>query len=192
MILSDREIRKAIASKEIIIDPQPPDDHYTTSAVDLRLGDEFVRPKTPGEIARDEPAGVERPITLDVARIDLKGWLRKYSVQIEKDPDGSIVIEPGQFMLGITHEYIELSRRIAARVEGRSTLARLGLVVHLTAPTVHAGFKGHLILEMCNLGPHNLRLRPGLPICQLIFERLGEEAIGPLRTPYSGQTSPMR
>lgn len=79
--------------------------------------------------------------------------------------------------------------RIAARVEGRSTLARLGLVVHLTAPVIHAGFSGIIALEMYHFGPHPLRLWPGKhPICQLIFERVGEEPEGGVRSVYQGQT----
>ena len=88
--------------------------------------------------------------------------------------DGSIKLKPRQFALGITRERIELpeSSRIAARVEGRSSLARIGLGVHVTAPTIHAGFRGTITLEMTNHGPHPIRLRPGMAICQLIFEQV--------------------
>ena len=98
---------------------------------------------------------------------------------------------PDKFVLGITREYVELPRRskIAARVEGRSTLARLGLVVHLTAPTIHAGFSGNIVLEMYNLGKFKLILRPGrLAICQLIFERLGQAPTGAINTGFQNQS----
>ena len=106
------------------------------------------------------------------------------------EPDGSFILHPHKFVLGSTREHIDLPRKskIAARVEGRSTLARLGLVVHLTAPTIHAGFSGVIVLEMYNFGNYPLRLHPGrVAICQLIFEQLGRIPKGPVRTTYKGQ-----
>jgi len=77
-------------------------------------------------------------------------------------------------MLARTQEWIELPRtaRLAARVEGRSSLARLGVAVHLTAPVIHAGFRGYITLEITNPGPLPIRLRPGMQICQLVLELL--------------------
>lgn len=78
---------------------------------------------------------------------------------------------------------LHLHAKIAARVEGKSSLARLGIGVHVTAPTIHAGFKGQIRLEMINHGRIPLRLRPGMKICQLIFEQtLGTPSAG-----YSGR-----
>lgn len=88
-------------------------------------------------------------------------------------------------LLAWTHETVVLpiASRVAARVEGKSGLARLGLIVHMTAPTIHAGFTGQIQLEMTNLGPHDIILDPGMPICQLIFEvTFGTAAKG-----YGGQ-----
>ena len=75
-------------------------------------------------------------------------------------------------VLALTEERIVLPEmsRLAARVEGRSSLARLGLAVHLTAPIIHAGFRGRITLEITNQGTIPIRLRPGLIICQLVFE----------------------
>jgi dCTP deaminase len=106
----------------------------------------------------------------------MAGLLQAYAKPFTRDSGGSFVLPPGKFALGITHEWIELPRRskIAARVEGRSTLARLGLAIHMTAPIIHAGFEGRIVLEMYNFGPYPLRLRPReFAVCQLIFERLG-------------------
>jgi len=192
VILSDGEIQEEIRRKRIIIDPPASEERYTTSALDLLLGDELLELKTLEELAKDEPAGVERPLIVDPARVDLKVLLQKYAKPLPRETDGSFVLQPRKFVLGITREYIELPRRskIAARVEGRSTLARLGLVVHLTAPTIHAGFAGHIILEMYNFASFPLRLFPGnLAICQLIFERLGRIPKGPVRTRYLKQKS---
>lgn len=192
MILSDREIRETLHQKKILIDPPPTEEQYTTSALDLILGDEIFELKTPEELAQEEPKGVERPIVIDPLHIDLKNFLGRYAKPLPKESDGSFILHPRKFVLGITREYVELPRRskIAARVEGRSTLARLGLVVHLTAPTIHAGFPGRIVLEMYNFGDYPLRLTPGkLAICQLIFERLGRIPGGPVRTKHAGQRS---
>jgi dCTP deaminase len=192
VILSDREIREALRQKKILIDPLPTEEQYTTSALDLILGDEIFELKTARELLQEEPKGVERPIVIDPLQIDLKNFLGRYAKPLPKEPDGSFILHPQKFVLGITREYVELPRRskIAARVEGRSTLARLGLVVHLTAPTIHAGFPGRIVLEMYNFGNYPLRLTPGkLAICQLIFERLGRIPGGPVRTTHAGQRS---
>jgi hypothetical protein len=86
------------------------------------------------------------------------------------DGTGAVVINPQEFLLGITHERVHLpsSSRLCARVEGRSTLARLGLGVHVTAPTIHAGWNGKIALEIAHHGNVPIRLAPGLRICQLI------------------------
>jgi dCTP deaminase len=190
VILSDSEIQEAIRRKTIIIDPPPTDEQYTTSALDLLLGDEILELKTLQELQSEEPAGVERPPVVDVSKVDVRDLLRKYAKPLPRETDGSFVLPPPKFVLGITREYVDLPRKskIAARVEGRSSLARLGLVVHLTAPTIHAGFSGRIVLEMYNFGNYSLRMTPGkLAICQLIFERLGRIPKGPVKTRYLRQ-----
>jgi dCTP deaminase len=82
------------------------------------------------------------------------------------------------------------SSRFAARIEGKSGLARLGLVVHLTAPTIHAGFKGQIQLEMVNLGPNEIILDVGMPICQLIFEMTLGTPVAGYAGRYFGQMQP--
>ena len=96
-------------------------------------------------------------------------------------------------MLAWTTEYINYinlvsHHRIAARVEGKSSLARLGLGVHITAPTIHAGFDGHIRLEMFNHGKIPIRLRAGMRICQLVFE----QTLGTPEKGYQGQFSGQR
>ncbi len=90
---------------------------------------------------------------------------------------------PGDFILAWTAETVSLPvlSRYAARVEGKSGLARLGLLVHLTAPIIHAGYRGQIQLEMVNLGPNEVSLDVGMPICQLVFEMT-------LGTPVKGYT----
>ena len=189
MILSDVEIKEALRRKAIIITPLPGDTQFTTSALDLFLGEEVLELKSAAALAEEEPQGVERTLVIDPGQVDVRNLLQKYAKPVPREADGSFILHPNRFTLGITREFVELPRRskIAARVEGRSTLARLGLVVHLTAPTIHAGFAGNIVLEMYNFGNYPLRLRPGrLAICQLIFERLGQVP-GKIQTKYLGQ-----
>jgi dCTP deaminase len=96
------------------------------------------------------------------------------------DPDGGFALQPGSFVLGNTIERIELpivsgQTSLAARVEGRSSFARCGLIIHFTAPTIHAGFSGTITLEMTNLGSYPIMLYQDLPICQLIIEEVRGE-----------------
>jgi len=191
VILSDGEIRQAIRDKKILVDPPPEEQQYTTSALDLVLGDEIKELKSIQELHQEEPAGVQRPLIIDLTTIDIHTLLNKYAKPVHMETDGSYLLPPDKFVLGITREYIDLPRKskIAARVEGRSTLARLGLVIHLTAPTIHADFRGRIVLEMRNFGNYDLRLRPGkLHVCQLIFERLGKVPQGRAKTKFIGQT----
>jgi dCTP deaminase len=190
VILSDVEIKAALKAGQITIDPAPSEEQFTTSALDLLLGDEFREWKSPEELNREEPSGVSREMLIDPEKVKLTELLDRYAKRLALEPDGSFILRPQKFVLGVTREYVELKRRskIAARCEGRSTLARLGLVVHLTAPTIHAGFPGKIVLEMINFGPYPLKLVPGkLAVCQLIFERLGRLPRGPVRTPYVQQ-----
>jgi dCTP deaminase len=196
-ILSDGEIREALRKPPnrggIHIDPTPSSEQFTTSAIDLRLGHEFRELMTKEDLAPEEPAGVERPITIDPSRMtNFFEVLEKYSKPATMETDGSFILEPNKFVLATTLEYIRLPSKIAARVEGRSTLARFGLSVHLTAPTIHAGFAGLIVLEMFNVGPFRFRLVPETPICQLIFERLGRRPKVAMRSRSSGQRKIVR
>ncbi len=105
-----------------------------------------------------------------------------------REMDGTgFVLNPGIFMLGWTNENVQLPShgRLAARVEGKSSLARLGIGIHITAPTIHAGFKGAIQLEICNHGPMKVRLMTGMPVCQLIFD----QTLGTPEKGYMGQFS---
>lgn len=187
MILSNEEIRRALQSGDIAITPLPEADQYTTSAVDLFLDDQFR-------------CWDEKLFKAKGARIDLNLAEQQFSetaaaflVDQKREADGTIILPPHCFVLAITRERVHLRHdsKIAGRVEGRSSLARIGLVVHLTAPTIHAGFEGFITLEMVNHGPFYLRLVPDQTrICQLIFERLGEAPSGSIATHFQGQADP--
>jgi dCTP deaminase len=187
MILCDAEIRAALRNGQIIIDPQPPDGYITTSAIDLRLGGrEFRRWKVPGG------AGARFDIEPS-APGDYHDLAQRYQEDVTWESDGSILLPPGDFILAQTEERVVLrpESRVAARVEGRSRLARFGLTIHLTAPTIHAGFRGRITLEITNQGPLTLRLRPGARICQLIFEQLFGTPQGEMSGAFQDQESVM-
>src|SRR6185437_7785559 len=150
MILSDQGIKTALEQGQIEITPPPSDDFYTTSAVDLTIGDQF-------QAWNDEILGVRGTRhELDLEEHQYQLTSRAYIRNLQLDRDGKFVFPPfsalPSHILAKTHEKIHLKAgsRLAARVEGRSSLARLGVIVHLTAPTIHAGFNGTITLEMIN------------------------------------------
>lgn len=191
MILSNQDIRKALDDGLLEISPRPQDDQYTTSAVDLFIGDDFrVWDKRKFQVS-----GVK--VELNLAEQKFQQTAQAFLVPQEPEADGCVVFHPHSVspvhMLAITRERVHLKpgSRLAARVEGRSSLARLGLVVHLTAPTIHAGFNGHITLEMINFGPFYLKFVPHQTrICQLIVEQLASEPQGDISTSFQGQTGP--
>lgn len=188
MILSDKAIKQALRNGIIEIDPEPAEEQYDTSSLDLRLGKEFFRYRE-GLV---EQAGVETVVDPHV--FDFTRMATEYMERIPPSRnDGSVVLRPEDLIFSTTHEKIHLPEEslIAARVEGRSTLARIGLSVHLTAPTIQLGFRGPLTLEIKNHGRLHIRLTPGMVICQLIFERVGEPATGEISTKFQNQVSPM-
>ena len=139
MILSDREIQAAIRDKNILIDPPPDEALFSSTALDLTLDGVLLRWKEPG----DHPSG--QPIKLCPSRegFDIRAMMTDphYSAKVSIDPKEGFDLEPHKFVLGYTQEkiYLPNQSRIAARVEGKSSLARLGVGVHVTAPTIHAG-----------------------------------------------------
>jgi len=167
MILNDRKIRELIESRELLIDPldavqiQP-------SSVDLRLGNDFLI----------YPEDIE---ILDVRNPDLHNQLKK----VVADDEG-FIIQPKQFILATTREYIKLPDYLTAFVEGRSSLGRLGLFIE-NAGWVDAGFEGNITLEFYNANSRPLKIYPGMRICQLVFAKMEEPAENPYRGKYQGQ-----
>jgi dCTP deaminase len=173
VILSNVEIHKALDAGDIIITPEPmprlpslanAKSPYDTTAVNLRLSPVL-------SLCVEDP-----PMAFDLRKPNIKEWLGKVYEPRTMD-DGGYSLKPNQFVLGNTVEYIELPIRAkrpvyAARVEGRSSFARCGMVIHFTAPTIHAGFEGTITFEIMNFGKSNINLFPNLEIGQLIFERV--------------------
>jgi dCTP deaminase len=191
MILSDQAIRSAIENGHLIIDPLPPVENFSTTAVDLRLGDQI-------KIWDENLFGQDAVrVVLEYDEVSIPK-LAGFSRDAVMEADGSYLLVPRQFVLAQTVERLgfPIGGGLAGRVEGRSSLARLGVVVHLTAPTIHADFGGDagspLTLEIVNLGPFYLSLVPGATrICQLIVERVEGEPGAGLNSVFRDQETPL-
>jgi dCTP deaminase len=181
LILTDREIRTALRKGVIVIDPLPSENAYSSTSVDLTLDHELTLFNE-----QVDGSGLEQIIDPSKRRIDAERAIEAISTKVAISDDG-YVLHRNILILAYTAEYVDLriDTKYAARVEGKSSLARYGLSVHITAPTIHAGFDGRIRLEMVNHGPLPIRLRKGMPICQLIFE----QTLGTPDKGYSGQFS---
>ena len=167
MMLSDRDIKKAVGEGDIAINPYDVD-NVQAATVDLKLGSSFQIPNYESE------AGNRGVISLD----------EKISYfQVEKD---EIVILPKHFILGTTFETIGLAPDLAARVDGKSSIGRKGLFIQ-NAGHITPGFKGQITLEMYNANDLAIRLKSGELICQIEFHKLSSEADNPYTGQYQGQ-----
>ena len=191
MILSNRGIQKALDEGRLVITPEPqprepivggPPCPYDTSAVDLRLGRYISVPRK------------DQPFTFDLRRGNLARFLADHCDLVDLTRPGGFTLDQNSFILAQTLEEVALplfpdQPPLAARIEGKSSRARVGLLVHFTAPTVHAGWDGPLTLEMINLGPASITLWYEQPICQLIVELVDSV---PFANPsqFQGQRTP--
>lgn len=185
MILTDREIQIAISEGTITISPNPEGIAYSSTSVDLTLDPAI-------SICRSAKDGFEKNFDPAARGFNPEKILADESEQKTIDRTNGFLLCHGILVLGWTAETVDLkiASRLAGRVEGKSSLARLGLTIHLTAPTIHAGFKGRIRLEMINQGPLPIRLRVGMRICQLIFEQtLGTASLG-YQGMFLGQSAP--
>ncbi|CCV04488.1 conserved hypothetical protein [Mesorhizobium metallidurans STM 2683] len=184
MILTDREIQIALESKAIVVEPTPGELQYSSTSLDLTLDKiltEFKRPK----------GGVSVCIDPSSKEYNHEDVLSELSTEFEISEKNGYDFQPGDMILAWTREYVELTyhSRIAARVEGKSSLARLGIGIHLTAPTIHAGFMGQIRLEMVNHNVIPIRLRVGMRVCQLIFEQTVGTPVQGYKGRFAGQTT---
>ena len=198
MILCERGIQALLDDGLMLIDPRPPADssQWSSTSVDLTLHNVLVKwgPQVP------QGGGPIPPIVPMSDNFNVQGLMENsaYARAIPIDPKHGYLLGPREFILGFTREKVRFPTRcrIAARVEGKSSLARLGLGVHVTAPTIHAGFgageqddPGTTIqLEIFNLGPWTIRLDAEMRICQLVLEEVREVPT----TGYRGQFSDQR
>lgn len=188
MILSNSAIVEAIKAGLIIIDPLPeipsfekPDSPFESTALNLRLSNTLSIPK-------------KGPYVFNLRKGNLAPFLRDNSEQHPIDPQGGFALEPQKFVLSTTKEKIKLPIKpnkpcYAARVEGRSSFARCGLMVHLTAPTIHAGFEGVIALELINFGINPIMLYPDINICQIVFEQVEGDIKSFTPSQFQGQST---
>ncbi len=177
MLLSDRDIKSQLAAGRIGLDPSAPE-LIQPSSVDVRL-DRYFRLFDNHKYAEIDPAKPQEQLT----RL------------IEADPSEGFILHPGEFVLGSTFELVTLPDDIAARLEGKSSLGRLGLLTHSTAGFIDPGFSGHVTLELSNVATLPIRLWPGMKIGQLCFFQLSSAADRPYghgatNSRYHGQRGP--
>ena len=177
MLLSDRDITAEIDAGRVVLDPYDPA-MLQPSSVDIRL-DRYFRLFDNHKYAVIDPAE-DQP---DLTRL------------VEVDADEPFVLHPGEFVLGSVYETVTLPDDVAARVEGKSSLGRLGLLTHATAGFIDPGFSGHVTLELSNVATLPIKLWPGMKIGQLCFFRLSSAAEHPYGSEkygsrYQGQRGP--
>jgi dCTP deaminase len=173
-VLSDGTILDYLEEGRIKVDPWDPA-MVQPASIDLRLGDSF-------RVFHNHRA----------TAIDLRDPPSNLTEEVIVPAGDAFVIHPGEFCLGRTLEWVQIPDDIVARIEGKSSLGRLGLIVHATAGFCDPGFQGTLTLELNNLTRVPIRLYPGLPIAQLSFMTLDRPAQRPYGTPglgshYQGQ-----
>ncbi|MBB4735916.1 dCTP deaminase [Micrococcus cohnii] len=177
MLLSDRDIRSEIEAGRVALDPFDPS-FVQPASLDVRL-DRHFRLFDNHRYAHIDPAQEQDELT----RL------------VEVDPDEPFVLHPGEFVLGSTYEQVSLPADVAARLEGKSSLGRLGLLTHSTAGFIDPGFTGHVTLELSNMATLPIKLWPGMKVGQLCFFRLSSPAehpygSGPHGNRYQGQRGP--
>ena len=178
MIFTDREIEIALGEGQITLDPRPSADAYSSTAVDLTLDPNARRFK--------DQVGDGLIIDPGTDSFDFHGKIDLLTDAVSLQDPG-LNLQRNVLLLAWTKEKlaIPVNSRLAARVEGKSSLARIGIGIHITAPIIHAGFAGQLQLEILNHGPAPVTLRTGMPICQVIFE----STLGTPEKGYAGQFS---
>jgi dCTP deaminase len=175
MILTDREITALMQSGELTFSPPLEADQVKASAIDLRLGYNFsVYPYDTSNLPEAIRSILSQTVDLrDESKVvQFISTLRRQHNKTLQD-GAPIELPRGALLLAETLEDFKLPDNIAARIEGRSTYARLGIAVHQTAPSVKPGWSGQLTSEIVNNGPFTYKLYPKMRLCQLILEQLG-------------------
>lgn len=167
MILSDRDIRQRLEDGDLVVEPlDDPDLQIQPASIDMRLGREFL------EFERSN---------IPCIHPDSEEETEEYTRRSVVESGENYVLHPGDFVLGTTHETVEIPDDLVARVEGRSSLGRLAVVVHATAGFVDPGYRGQITLELSNLGTAPVALRPEeMRISQLVLTELSS----PAEVPY--------
>jgi dCTP deaminase len=177
VLLSDRDILAEIEAQRIRVEPYD-EAMIQPSSIDFRL-DRYFRVFENHRYPHIDPAADQSDLTREV----------------EPEGDEPFILHPGEFVLGSTYEVVSLPDDVAARVEGKSSLGRLGLLTHATAGFVDPGFSGHVTLELANVATLPIKLYPGMKIGQLCFFKLSSPAAHPYGSEkygsrYQGQRGP--
>lgn len=177
MVLSDRDIRAAVERGRITIDPFDAE-HVQPSSVDLRIDRDFL-------------------VFHNARRafIDPREKMDDLTERITIGEGDRFILHPGEFALGSTLERVGLPSDLVARLEGKSSLGRLGLLIHSTAGYIDPGFEGHVTLELSNVANLPIAIDPGMLIGQISFQAMSSPAQNPygsnhLRSKYQGQRGP--
>jgi dCTP deaminase len=177
VILSDRDLRTELAAGRIIIEPFD-ESCVQPSSIDIKVHHLF-------RVFRNHTAGI----------IDVKKDMTDLTELVDIPLDGVFILHPGEFVLGSTLERVAVPNDLVARVEGKSSLGRLGLLIHSTAGFIDAGFDGHVTLELANVANLPITLYPGMKIGQLSFMKMTSPAENPYGSgakgsKYQGQRGP--
>ncbi len=164
MVLSDSEIQWYLVEELLHIAPRPRDDQWQPSSVDLRLGNLFTKYQARDQRVVDTRQGVP-PEQVTALSAD------------------SVVLYPGDFMLAHTVERVRIPPNLVGVVDGRSSLGRLGVMVHVTAGYIDSGFEGQITLELFNVGSLGVKLWAGDRVCQIRFHKMSN----PAKKPYAGK-----
>jgi dCTP deaminase len=174
-VLSDRDIKELLKLGELVIDSIE-EEQIGSCSVDLRLGSTFRVFKH-----------------AEVTHVDPKEGLSDDLMELVTKDSEPFIIHPGEFVLGTTIESVMIPRYIVARLDGRSSWGRLGIIVHSTAGSVHPGYVGQLTLEIANISKVPVKLWPGSKVCQIMFERLSspcEQSYAEKKSKYMNQQGP--
>jgi dCTP deaminase len=177
MILSDRTMREEIANGRIRVEPLT-EGAIQPSSIDLRLGDKI-------RVFRNN----------HISHIDVRVDTASLTEVVQLEADKPFFLQPGEFALGVTHELIGVPDDLVARLDGKSSLGRLGLIIHATAGFVDPGWVGRLTLELMNLAALPITLWAGMKIGQLSFMQMTTPVDHPygggqLSSKYQGDTDP--
>lgn len=180
MVLSDRDLKKALKSGRIKIKPAPDlKTQLGSCSIDLRLGNTF------------RVFEHSRNPYIDPSKKDYSNEITR---EIKVKDGGQFIMQPGDFVLAVTLETVTIPNDLMGRLEGRSSLGRLGIVVHSTASIFDPGWDGKAVLELGNLGRMAVALTVGMRICAMTFEELSSEALVPYskkkQAKYKFQNSP--
>ncbi len=184
MKLSDVDIRAGLDSGRFGIEPDPPENYFGSFSVDLTLGSQFQ--------VFDHS---QHPF-IDLASPDSVYAMSEDLMRpVQVAENDAFYLHPGELALGVTVERVRLPDDMAGWLDGRSSLARLGLLVHITAHTIDPGWDGCITLEFFNAGRFPLALRPGMRICAISFEPLSSPSSRPYYAKqgakYRNQDSPI-